>query len=83
VLPLDRRRVVGKPELVVFRSHERFDADGNLIDETTKTLMTELLDALQAKVREPLWGHRDAARGGCGNSCRQRQSVGIRLQAAK
>jgi chromate reductase len=45
-------RVVGKPELAVFRSHERFDADGNLIDETTSTLLTRVLDALDAKVRE-------------------------------
>lgn len=43
--------VVGKPELAVFRSHERFDADGNLIDETTEALLAGVLDALHVKVR--------------------------------
>ncbi|MEV0534790.1 NADPH-dependent FMN reductase [Kitasatospora sp. NPDC050463] len=42
--------VVVKPELVVFRSHERFDEEGNLTDETTIGLLQDLLKALQAKI---------------------------------
>jgi len=42
--------VVVKPEVQVFRSHERFDADGNLTDETTIDLLRGLLSALQAKI---------------------------------
>ena len=45
-------RVVGKPEVVVFRSQDRFDAAGNLVDERTKGLVSDLLLALGAKVRE-------------------------------
>ncbi|MEV0149464.1 MULTISPECIES: NADPH-dependent FMN reductase [unclassified Nonomuraea] len=43
--------VVIKPELIVFRAHERFDEGGNLIDEKTADLLRDLLDALAAKVR--------------------------------
>ena len=45
-------RIVTKPELALFRSHERFDANGELTDETTRTMLARLLDALAAKVRE-------------------------------
>ncbi|KOG25564.1 MULTISPECIES: NADPH-dependent FMN reductase [Streptomyces] len=41
--------VVVKPEVHVFRSHERFDADGNLTDEDTITLLQDLLTALRSK----------------------------------
>lgn len=43
--------VVVKPEVMVFRAHERFDEAGNLIDEGTITLVIELVDALAAKIR--------------------------------
>ncbi|GAB3927127.1 NAD(P)H-dependent FMN reductase [Kribbella albertanoniae] len=43
--------VVVKPEVMVFRAHERFDEAGNLIDEGTITLVTELVDALAEKIR--------------------------------
>ncbi|MEV8589704.1 NADPH-dependent FMN reductase [Streptomyces sp. NPDC051180] len=39
--------VVVKPEVHVFRSHERFDADGNLTDELTIELVQGLLANLQ------------------------------------
>ncbi|MFB7585876.1 NADPH-dependent FMN reductase [Streptomyces sp. NPDC056169] len=42
--------VVVKPEIHVFRSYERFDAEGNLTDETTIELLQLLLSNLQAKV---------------------------------
>ncbi|MFF5975453.1 NADPH-dependent FMN reductase [Streptomyces sp. NPDC012769] len=42
--------VVVKPEVHVFRSHERFDADGNLTDEITIELLQQLLSALQSKI---------------------------------
>ncbi|WP_406193857.1 NAD(P)H-dependent oxidoreductase [Kitasatospora sp. NBC_01560] len=42
--------VVVKPEVIVFRSHERFDAEGNLTDETTVGLLRGLLEALQGKI---------------------------------
>ncbi|MGW4246612.1 NADPH-dependent FMN reductase [Nocardia sp. NPDC004722] len=42
--------VVVKPEVIAFRSHERFDDDGNLIDETTIGLLTGLLAALATKI---------------------------------
>ncbi|GGS71695.1 NAD(P)H-dependent FMN reductase [Streptomyces tanashiensis] len=42
--------VVVKPEVHVFRSHERFDADGNLTDELTIELLQGLLASLQAKI---------------------------------
>ncbi|MFD8973231.1 MULTISPECIES: NADPH-dependent FMN reductase [Streptomyces] len=48
--------VVVKPEIHVFRSHERFDAEGNLTDEVTIELLQLLLDNLQSKV--------DAAKAG-------------------
>lgn len=43
--------VVGKPEVIAFRSHERFDSDGNLVDETTIDLLRDLLYALTAKIK--------------------------------
>ncbi|MFC9437348.1 NADPH-dependent FMN reductase [Nocardia sp. NPDC057030] len=45
--------VVVKPEVIAFRSHERFDEGGNLVDETTIELLQNLLTALAQKV------HRD------------------------
>ncbi|MET9962757.1 NADPH-dependent FMN reductase [Streptomyces sp. NPDC006326] len=45
-------KVVGKPELQIFRAHERFDENGNLTDETTIELLQQLLGALGTKIRE-------------------------------
>jgi chromate reductase len=45
-------QLVAKPELIVFRSHERFDDAGNLIDDTTRKLLVELLDALADTIRQ-------------------------------
>ncbi|MER5310295.1 NADPH-dependent FMN reductase [Streptomyces sp. NPDC002773] len=42
--------VVTKPEVHVFRSHERFDAEGNLTDEVTIELLQGLLTSLQGKI---------------------------------
>ncbi|MFE2562037.1 NADPH-dependent FMN reductase [Streptomyces sp. NPDC059352] len=42
--------VVVKPEVHVFRSHERFDAEGNLTDEVTIELLQGLLASLQSKI---------------------------------
>ncbi|RSS50491.1 NADPH-dependent FMN reductase [Streptomyces sp. WAC01280] len=42
--------VVVKPEIHVFRSHERFDAEGNLTDEVTIELLQLLLNNLQSKI---------------------------------
>lgn len=44
-------QVVSKPELAVFRSHERFDAGGDLSDEATRELLAGLLAALVEKAR--------------------------------
>ncbi len=38
--------VMPKPELYVYRSREKFDAEGNLTDEHTRTSLRALLDAL-------------------------------------
>ncbi|GLZ75558.1 NAD(P)H-dependent FMN reductase [Actinorhabdospora filicis] len=42
--------VVVKPEVIVFRSYERFDEKGNLADEATIGLVRELLGALTGKI---------------------------------
>jgi chromate reductase len=42
--------VVVKPEVLVFRSHERFDEEGNLTDETAVALLQDVLTALQDKI---------------------------------
>lgn len=42
--------VVVKPEVIVFRSHERFDDAGNLVDEGTVALLQDLLGALKHKI---------------------------------
>lgn len=42
--------VVVKPELIAFRSHERFDGDGNLTDQDTTSLLQDLLNALKSKI---------------------------------
>ncbi|MCX5146583.1 NADPH-dependent FMN reductase [Streptomyces sp. NPDC048550] len=45
-------KVVGKPELMIFRAQERFDDGGNLTDETTVEILQGLLSALGTKIRE-------------------------------
>ncbi|MEU5810393.1 NADPH-dependent FMN reductase [Streptomyces sp. NPDC059650] len=45
-------KVVGKPELQIFRAAERFDEAGNLTDETAIEILKQLLDALGTKIRE-------------------------------
>ncbi|MEV7418958.1 NADPH-dependent FMN reductase [Streptomyces sp. NPDC089919] len=42
--------VVVKPEVIVFRSQDRFDDQGNLADEGTIELLQALLTALQEKI---------------------------------
>jgi len=37
---------LNKPEVFVSRAHERFDADGRLVDQKTRELVTNLLNAL-------------------------------------
>ncbi|MFI2431518.1 NADPH-dependent FMN reductase [Streptomyces sp. NPDC018693] len=44
--------VVGKPELQIFRAHERFDETGNLTDESTIELLRGLLEALGKRIRD-------------------------------
>ncbi|WP_433236887.1 NADPH-dependent FMN reductase [Streptosporangium sp. CA-135522] len=43
--------VVVKPEVIAFRSGERFDAAGDLTDEATIDLIRQLLSALKEKIR--------------------------------
>ncbi|MER7079312.1 hypothetical protein [Saccharopolyspora kobensis] len=43
--------VLAKPEVVVFRAHERFDGDGALTDEFTRTVLTDLLSELAARIK--------------------------------
>ncbi|GAA0625204.1 NAD(P)H-dependent oxidoreductase [Kribbella sandramycini] len=43
--------VVVKPEVMVFKAHERFDEAGNLVDDDTIALVSSLVDALAGKVR--------------------------------
>ncbi len=45
-------KVVGKPELCIFRANERFDEAGNLTDETTVEILHQLLVTLGKKIRE-------------------------------
>jgi chromate reductase len=42
--------VVGKPELMVFQAHLRFDGAGNLIDGQTRELLVALLTALADQI---------------------------------
>ncbi|MFD4901010.1 NADPH-dependent FMN reductase [Streptomyces sp. NPDC057699] len=42
--------VLAKPEVAVFRCHERMAADGSVTDPTTVSLLRELTDALGARV---------------------------------
>ncbi|MEU9126473.1 NADPH-dependent FMN reductase [Streptomyces sp. NPDC048506] len=44
-------QVVTKPEVLVFRSQDRFDQAGHLTDETTIVLLQDLLKALGQKIR--------------------------------
>jgi chromate reductase len=41
---------VGKPEVHVFRALERFDGEGRLVDEMSRQLVTQLLEALRENV---------------------------------
>lgn len=40
-----------QPELLVFRAHEKFDAEGRLIDEATRTYLGRYLEAFEGWVR--------------------------------
>jgi len=40
-----------QPEILVLRAHEKFDAEGRLIDETTAKYLTRYLEALAAWTR--------------------------------
>ncbi len=51
-------RVVVKPEVIVFRAHERFDDRGELVDLETGSLLEQLLAALRQTIE-----HGRAARG--------------------
>jgi chromate reductase len=42
--------VLAKPEVAVFRCHERLDEGGNVTDPTTLALLTQLTDALAARI---------------------------------
>ncbi len=45
-----------QPEILVARAHEKFDDDGRLVDETTRTYLGRYLDALAAwvdRLRQP------------------------------
>ena len=42
---------VMQPEVMIGSAHEKFDAEGNLTDETTKGLIRQLLQNLVAEVR--------------------------------
>ena len=44
--------VVTKPEVMVFAVRQRFDEDGNLVDEAVEALLRRLVDALADKVRQ-------------------------------
>lgn len=44
--------VVGKPEVMIFRAHERFDDAGQIADEGTRELVTGLLESLQALIEQ-------------------------------
>jgi len=44
-------KVLGKPEVVVFRAHDRFDDEGNLTDEGTKKLLADMVTALADQTR--------------------------------
>ncbi len=46
--------VVGKPEVIVFRAGERFDADGTLVDEGTADLIRALIEELALRIRNDL-----------------------------
>lgn len=43
--------VLEEPEVVVHRAWEKFDADGNLIDENTRKQVKDFLEALAVRVR--------------------------------
>ncbi|MFG2003916.1 NADPH-dependent FMN reductase [Spirillospora sp. NPDC048911] len=53
--------VVVKPELIVFRAHERFDESGDLVDESTVDRLRNVLDALVLKIRADRQPHLAAA----------------------
>jgi chromate reductase len=37
-----------QPEILVFRAHEKFDAEGRLTDETTAKFLRQYLEAFHA-----------------------------------
>ena len=43
--------VLAKPEVIVFHAHERFDADGALIDENSRNLVVDVLAALELRIQ--------------------------------
>jgi chromate reductase len=45
-------RVLNRPEVMIARAHEKFDAQGRLTDEPTRKFLRELLEALARSVRE-------------------------------
>lgn len=45
--------VVSKPEITIFRAHERFDDAGNLTDEFSVKLLQDLLTELSVRARSP------------------------------
>ena len=47
---------VNQPEVMIAKAHERFDAEGNLIDEATKEYVRRLLQSLvewTRRIRQP------------------------------
>lgn len=40
-----------QPELLVFKAHEKFDAEGRLMDEATRTYLARYLEAFESWVR--------------------------------
>lgn len=42
---------VNKPEVMIAAAHTRFDAEGNLTDETTRTLIRQLVESLVTLAR--------------------------------
>src|SRR5512139_579143 len=52
--------LVLKPEVHVSRNHERFDADGRLVDETSRNLVGGLIAALARKIDEKAKAAADA-----------------------
>jgi chromate reductase len=45
-------RVLNRPEVMIARAHEKFDAQGRLSDEPTRRFVRDLLEALRRRVLE-------------------------------